>query len=71
MKKYNLALIKLNKLILLKNSDKQDDAIILKGMIFTELGEFLNAKEAYAEIVDFYPKSEYLRLAKMELLKQH
>jgi len=71
LKKYNLALNKLNKLTLLKNSDKQDDAIILKGMIFKELGELSNAKEAYAEIVDFYPKSEYLRLAKMELLKQN
>ena len=61
----------LDKLVQLKNSDKQDDGIILKGIIFKNLGKFSNAKEAYSEIVDFFPQSEYLRLAKIELSKKY
>jgi len=71
LKKYDQALKTLDKLVQLKNSDKQDDGIILKGIIFKNLGKFSNAKEAYSEIVDFFPQSEYLRLAKIELSKKY
>tara|TARA_B100000676_G_C18006423_1_gene804042 strand:- start:36 stop:980 length:945 start_codon:yes stop_codon:yes gene_type:complete len=71
LKKYDQALNILNELVEIQNSDKQDDAIILKGIIYKTLGEFSNAKEAYAEIVDFFPQSEYLRLAKIELSKRY
>ena len=71
LKQYDQALKILDKLVQLKNSDKQDDGIILKGIIFKNLGKFSNAKEAYSEIVDFFPQSEYLRLAKIELSKKY
>ncbi|MAI87978.1 MAG: hypothetical protein CMF98_02495 [Candidatus Marinimicrobia bacterium] len=71
LKKYEDALKILNKLVILKESDKQDDGIILKGIIFKNLGKFSYAREAYTEIVDFFPKSEYLRLAKIELSKKY
>ena len=71
LKKYENALKTLDKLVILKESDKQDDGIILKGIIFKNLGNFSNAREAYTEIVDFFPKSEYLRLAKIELSKKY
>ena len=71
LKKYDQALKILDKLVQLKNSDKQDDGIILKGIIFKNLGKFSNAKEAYSEIVDFFPHSVYVRLAKIELSKKY
>ena len=50
-------------------SDKRDDAMALTGMVYREMGEYNQSKQAFAEIIDFFPDSEYLRLAQMELRK--
>jgi len=50
-------------------SDKRDDAMALTGMVYREMGEYNQSQQAFAEIIDFFPDSEYLRLAQMELRK--
>ncbi|MEE9167728.1 MAG: tetratricopeptide repeat protein [Candidatus Neomarinimicrobiota bacterium] len=48
-------------------SDKQDDAMILTGLVYRQMGDEIQAIEAFANIIDNYPDSEYLKLAQLEL----
>lgn len=51
------------------NSDKQDDAMVLTGLVYREMGYEIGAIEAFTHIVNDYPDSEYFKLAQMELRK--
>ena len=51
------------------NSDRQDDAMILTGLVYRQLGNETEAIQAFANIVDDHPDSEYFKLAQMELRK--
>jgi len=50
-------------------SDKRDDAIILTGLVYRQMGNEKGAIEAFTNIVRDYPESEYFRLAQMEIRK--
>lgn len=66
---YRQALRILQKVDILFESDKRDDAMALTGIVYREMGEDSQAEQAFAEIIDLFPTSEYLRLAQMELRK--
>lgn len=51
------------------SSDKQDDAMVLTGLVYRQLGNEPEAIQAFANIIDYHPDSEYLKLAQMELRK--
>ncbi|MFQ6673305.1 MAG: tol-pal system YbgF family protein [Fidelibacterota bacterium] len=53
----------------LLHSDKQDDAMVLTGLVYRQLGDETQAMEAFGSIIDEYPTSEYFKLAQMELRK--
>jgi len=46
-----------------------DDALVQKGLLHRKMGNEDLALAAFGDIVSQYPKSEYLRLAQMELKK--
>jgi len=46
-----------------------DDALINKGLLYRKMGNENLALLAFSDVVSQYPKSEYLRLAQMELKK--
>ena len=48
-----------------------DDALVQKGLIHRKLGNENLALIAFGEVVSQYPKSEYMRLAQMELKKSN
>jgi TolA-binding protein len=69
LRNYAAALRLLDKVDILFESDKRDDAMALMGMVHREMGNNSEAEQAFAEIIDLFPKSEFLRLAQMELRK--
>ncbi len=66
---FKVALRHLEKVDILFESDKRDDAMALSGMVYRAMGDNIQAQQAFAEIIDSFPDSEYLRLAQMELRK--
>jgi TolA-binding protein len=46
-----------------------DDALIQKGLLHRKMGNETQALTAFTNVVSNYPKSEYLRLAQLELKK--
>ena len=66
---YGDALRHLARVDVLFESDKRDDAMALTGMVYRAMGNDVQAQQAFAEIIDIFPDSEYLRLAQMELKK--
>ena len=66
---YAAALRLLDRVDILFESDKRDDAMALMGMVYREMGNNSEAEQAFAEIIDLFPESEFLRLAQMELRK--
>ena len=69
LRNYTVALRLLDRVDILFESDKRDDAMALTGMVHREMGNNSDAEQAFAEIIDLFPGSEYLRLAQMELRK--
>ena len=69
LRNYAVALRLLDRVDILFESDKRDDAMILTGMVHREMGNNSEAEQAFAEIIDLFPDSEFLRLAQMELRK--
>ena len=67
---YAAALRLLERVDILFESDKRDDAMALMGMVHREMGNDNEAEQAFAEIIDLFPQSEFLRLAQMELRKR-
>ena len=50
-------------------SDKQDDAVVLTGLVYRQMGNETEAIEAFMNIVEEHPDSEYFKLAQMEIRK--
>ena len=67
-KQYIKALELLNK-ITSNGGLRIDDALIQKGLLHRKMGNETQALTAFTYVVSNYPKSEYLRLAQLELKK--
>ncbi len=50
-------------------SQRNDDALIQKGLLYRRLGQESLALAAFTDVVKHYPQSEYVRLAQIELRK--
>ena len=50
-----------------KNSEHIDDDLIKKGLLHRKRGEIDKSLVAFNELVKSYPKSEYVKLARMEI----
>lgn len=66
---YRRALDTLEEIRPLDRSDKQDDALVLAGLAYREIGQEGEALEAFDHIIQNFPESEYFKLARMELRK--
>jgi len=55
------------KAITAENSPVQDDAIILTGLILIKQGRAIEARDHFQRIIDYYPESDYHRLAGLTL----
>ncbi len=66
---YQQALEILDKLLQGANVHRIDDALIKKGLLYRKTGQEELALAAFQQVVNNYPDSEYLRLARMELRK--
>ncbi|MFQ6675246.1 MAG: tol-pal system YbgF family protein [Fidelibacterota bacterium] len=66
---YGKALDTLDQIRPLVRSDKQDDALVLTGLAYRRMGRESEALRAFDRIVEDYPESEYVRLARMEVRK--
>ncbi|NOZ04369.1 MAG: tetratricopeptide repeat protein [FCB group bacterium] len=66
---YEQALANLDKLLQSANASRIDDALIKKGLLYRKMGQEELALAAFQQVVNNYPDSEYLRLARMELRK--
>lgn len=61
------AMIYLDMVIENNNSDHTDDALIKKGLLFRKRGELDKSLVVLNKLVNNYPKSEYAKLARMEI----
>lgn len=61
---YDEAISTLEQVQRFRNSDKQDDALVLIGLAFKNKNRLPEAKLAFQELVTRHPGSEYLTLAK-------
>lgn len=68
--KYTNALETLHLVKPLSESNKVDDSLILTGLIYRNIGRESKAQEAFAQVVNTFPESEYFRLAQLELRKE-
>ena len=66
---YDTALNILDEIMVLGKTDRHDDALIQKGLLYRKIGQEEQALFAFGELVDKYPGSEYIKLARMELKK--
>ena len=61
------AIIYLDMVIEKNNSEHIDDALIKKGLLHRKRGEIDQSLVIFNELVNNYPKSEYVKLARMEI----
>jgi len=61
------AMIYLNMVIEKNNSEHIDDALIKKGLLHRKRGEIDQSLDIFNELVNNHPKSEYVKLARMEI----
>lgn len=66
---YTTAINILDQLLRIPKSDRSDDALIQKGLLYRKTGQEELALEAFYTVVNQYPESDYLRLAQLELKK--
>ncbi|MDP6533318.1 MAG: tetratricopeptide repeat protein [Candidatus Marinimicrobia bacterium] len=66
---YAKALSILDQLLLLPELNREADALIQKGLVYRKLGRESEALNAFSEILARHPKSEYAKLAGLELAK--
>ena len=64
---FNNALISLEKILTDPDSDHLDDALIKKGLLLRKLGQTEESLIVFNQLVNNYPKSEYAKLARMEI----
>lgn len=63
---YQAALTLLEK-VTTDGDQRIDDALIQRGLLYRKLGQETLALAAFADVVNNYPESEYMRLAELEL----
>ena len=64
---FNNALISLEKILIDHDSDHLDDALIKKGLLHRKLGQKEESLIVFNQLVNNFPKSEYAKLARMEI----
>ena len=64
---FNNALISLEKILIDPDSDHLDDALIKKGLLHRKLGQKEESLIVFNQLVNNYPRSEYAKLARMEI----
>ena len=64
---FNNALISLEKILTDPDSDHLDDALIKKGLLHRKLGQAEESLIAFNQLVNNFPRSEYTKLARMEI----
>jgi len=64
---FNNALISLEKILIDPESDHLDDALIKKGLLYRKLGQTEESLIVFNQLVNNYPRSEYAKLARMEI----
>ncbi|NOY76781.1 MAG: tol-pal system protein YbgF [Calditrichaeota bacterium] len=62
--KYDQAVVEFEKVFTFPNSNKEDDAQLKIGMSYMKLGDKQRAKNAFKTLIEKYPKSEYVPLAR-------
>ena len=66
---YQTAINVLDQLLRIPKSDRTDDALIQKGLLYRKTGQEELALESFYTVVNDYPDSDYIRLAQLELKK--
>ena len=61
------ALISLEKILKDLDSDHAEDALIKKGLLHRKLGQMEESLIVFNQLVDNFPRSEYAKLARMEI----
>ena len=61
---YNQAIVEFEKVFTFPNSNKEDAAQLKIGMSYMKLGNKKRAADAFNTLIERYPKSEYIPLAK-------
>lgn len=64
---YKNALIALEKILKDPDSDHVDDALIKKGLLHRKLGQAEESLIVFNQLVNNFPRSEYTKLARMEI----
>ena len=64
---FNNALISLEKILIDPESDHLDDALIKKGLLHRKLGQTEESLIVFNQLVNNFPRSEYAKLARMEI----
>ena len=64
---FNNALISLEKILTDPDSDHLDDALIKKGLLHRKLGQAEESLIVFNQLVNNFPRSEYTKLARMEI----
>ncbi len=66
---YQVAIDVLDQLLRIEKSERTDDALIQKGLLYRKTGQEDLALDAFMTVVKQYPDSDYLRLAQLEIKK--
>ncbi|MFQ6603921.1 MAG: tol-pal system YbgF family protein [Fidelibacterota bacterium] len=66
---YQVAIDVLDQLLRIESSDRIDDALVQKGLLYRKTGQENLALDAFLTVVRDYPDSDYLRLAQLEIKK--
>ncbi len=66
---YDTAMQLLDQILVMGKTDRRDDALVQKGLLYRKLGQEDQALLAFEKLVSDYPSSEYAKLARMELKK--
>ena len=64
---FNNAIIALEKILKDPDSKHVDDALIKKGLLHRKLGQTEESLIVFNHLVNNYPRSEYTKLARMEI----
>jgi TolA-binding protein len=64
LKRYAEALARFDEVLVFEWSNKKDDAQVMIARCYQRMGETARAKEEYRKLVDTYPASPYVDLAR-------
>jgi len=64
LKRYSEALARFDEVLGFEWSNKKDDSQVMIGRFYARMGEMARAQQEYKKLIDFYPASPYIDLAK-------